>query len=97
MELRVLDPTAESVVSTIKTTSLSTRLDTMEAKNIGILVNQKGGAIKFQPFIEKSLKERFSTLRFETWSLGYTNWPGKQKRIKDMAASSDAIVALVGD
>lgn len=95
MELEVFDPRGENLVSPI--ISPSFRLDTLINKKIGMLINQKGGAVRFQPFIEKVLKEKVPSVEFETWSLGYTNWPGKEERIKEMATASDAIVALVGD
>ena len=76
----------------------TTTLGNMNTARISILNNTKPGADMLQPFIERELKKRFPNLQLQSWTVPFpTPQPAKDLILQQIAESSDAVIAGVGD
>jgi len=95
VKLEVLDPRAEFSVP--PPAPITTRLNSLSGKRIGILNNTKEGARAFQPYLEKLLKEAEPNLELKSWTIPYNDYAGKEKDLEQIAKWSDAVIGLIGD
>lgn len=94
--IEVLSPRGK-VVRSLQT-PVSSNLESLNGKKIGVLDNGKPAGKMLFPFVEEALKERFPTIQMRTWSIPLDLSPDlKENRINDIVACSDAVIALLGD
>jgi hypothetical protein len=93
--LEVLNPRGEMVPVTPQ--PISARLDTLEGKKIGVLMNAKAGAEAFWPYLQEALTEAVPTIEFQRFDIPYNDYPGKDDDRKELAAWSDGVISMLGD
>ena len=96
VSIEVMNPLVpdEGVQEVVATTTLGN----INGARIGFLNNTKPGADMLQPFIERELKKRFPNLQLQSWTVPFpTPQPAKDLILQQIAESSDAVIAGVGD
>jgi hypothetical protein len=95
----VLSPWAEADPIPLK--GLAPRLDKLEGKKIGLLVNSKRAAPLIQDVTERLLKERFPTVtisKFLGRSFSVSSLEkDRENEFNDWIKGVDAVIAAVGD
>ncbi len=95
MTLRILSPRGEVFVPS--ETPITARLSSLAGKKIGILNNSKEGANKFQPHLEKALKDAVPGIQLRSWGIPFNAYPGKDKDLKALADWGDGVIVILGD
>jgi hypothetical protein len=94
-----LSPWAEADPIPLK--GLSPRLDKLEGKKIGLLVNSKRAAPLIQDVTERLLKQRFPTVtisKFLARSFSVSSLEkDRENEFNDWIKGVDAVIAAVGD
>lgn len=98
-QYEVLSPWAE--VDPIPLRGISTRLNSMDGKKIGLFANFKRSAVPQAQMVEKKLKAKFPTIQT---SLFHSTLPNvtetetvNKEKFAAWAKGVDAVVAMVGD
>ena len=93
--LNVLSPKSAVKVSQ---TSASARLSSLHGKKIGILENNKPGALMLLPYLQEGIKKRVSGVEIRVWKIP-RHWSEEEKEplIKEMSGYADAVIGLMGE
>ena len=93
--LNVLSPKGDVKVSK---TSNSTRLSSLDGKKIGILENNKPGALMLLPYLEEGIKKLVSGVEIRVWKIP-RHWSDEEKEplLKEMTGYADAVIGLMGE
>ena len=97
-QYEVLSPWAE--VDPIPVRGISSRVDTLTGKKIGLFGNIKRAARPMLTYVEKRLKERFpdcETSYFDAPAQNVLMQPENQKKFAAWAKEMDAAITAVGD
>ncbi|MBW1691942.1 MAG: hypothetical protein JRJ70_14580 [Deltaproteobacteria bacterium] len=97
-QYEVLNPFAE--VDMIPVRGISNRLMDLTDKTIGLFINAKIAAPKIQTIVEKKLKERFPTLKFDHFLFGQNLEvieTGDKERFEKWVKEVDTVITAVGD
>ena len=94
--LKVLNPRGgKPEIDDIPTVS---PLGNLDGKKIGILNNAKGGGEEILSSIKENLKGRIPDIQMRDWRVPFALSPTeKEPRLKEIAAYSDGVLALMGD
>ena len=93
--LNVLNPRGDIKVAK---TSTSTRLSSLDGKKIGILENNKPGALMLLPFLVEGIKNRVSDVDIRVWKIP-RHWSDEEKKplLKGISEYADAVIGLMGE
>jgi hypothetical protein len=94
--LKVLNP--RGTEPEVSQSPLSSQLNDLKGKRIGILNNTKSGGNELLPYVQEDLKRRIPDLEMREWNVPFMLSPdSKAPRLKEIAEYSDAVVALMAD
>jgi hypothetical protein len=93
--LNVLNPVSDVHVVN---TSTSTRLSSLEGKRIGILENNKPGALMLLPFLQQGIKKQVPHVEMRVWKIP-RHWSEAEKEplLREIAGYGDAFIGLMGE
>jgi hypothetical protein len=95
----VLSPWAEA--DPVPLHGLAPRLDKVDGKKIGLLINSKRAAPRIQSVTERLLKEKFPKAQisqFQARSFSVSSLePARKQEFEDWLKGLDAVIAAVGD
>jgi hypothetical protein len=93
--LNVLSPRAELNVAKI---SASARLSSLDGKKIGILENNKPGALMLLPYLIEGIKKQVANPEIRVWKIP-RHWSDEEKEplLKEIAGYGDAFIGLMGE
>ncbi|MFC1908396.1 hypothetical protein ACFLXD_00750 [Chloroflexota bacterium] len=97
-QYEVLNPWAE--VDPIPLRGISPRVTDLNNKTIGLFVNRKVAAAPTQMVVEEKLKERFPTLKFNSFVFGRDEEIAQAKeraQFEEWVKGVDTVIAAVGD
>jgi hypothetical protein len=95
LSLNVLSPKGDVKVSQ---TATSTRLSSLDGKKIGILENNKPGALMLLPYLLEGIKKQVAGVEIRVWKIP-RHWSDEEKEplLKEISGYSDAVIGLMGE
>lgn len=93
--LNVLNPRGEVKVAK---SSISRRLPDLNKKKIGILENNKPGALMLLPFLVQGIKKLASGVQIRVWKVP-RHWSDEEKEplLNEISGYADAVIGLMGE
>jgi len=96
ISLKVLNPRGKIAQAPRK--PLSNRLGDLAGKNIALLSNTQIGAELMLPYLEKALQSRIPSVKLRAWRVRFNTSPAeKDPKLREIAAQSDGVVAMMGE
>ena len=96
VEITVLNP--RGTPPKVDKITAASPLSGLQGRKIGILNNMKSGGAALLSHIEEALRSVIPDIELRTWSVPFAASPEqKAPRLKEIAAYSDGVLALMGD